>query len=126
VHPPALTVSELARVAVGAEPDRVVVDVQVQLPPVGVGGKPDVAAFGASGCQGNLGLHADESVDWVQLDLPGIVVGKANLRIGRELRLQPAAASGDVSALAESSLRRTARFGPPSRAVRFSRLNGQW
>ena len=43
------------------EPDRVVVDVQVQLPPVGVGGKPHVAALGAGGYQGNLGLHAHES-----------------------------------------------------------------
>jgi hypothetical protein len=57
-----LAVSELARVAVGAEPDRVVVDVEVQLPPVGVGGKPHVAALGAGGCQGDLGLHGHESM----------------------------------------------------------------
>ena len=47
---PALTVSELARVAVGAEPDRIVVYVEVELPPFRVGGKPHVSALGAGGC----------------------------------------------------------------------------
>lgn len=62
LHARGLAVSELAGAAVGAEPDRVVVDVLVQLPPFSVGGKPHVAALGAGGCQGNLGLHADESM----------------------------------------------------------------
>lgn len=39
-----------------------IVDVEVQLPTVGVGGQPDVAAFGADRCLRDLRVHGDESM----------------------------------------------------------------
>ena len=47
--------------------------VEVQPPPVLVGGKPHVTALGAGGCQGNLGLHTFDS-------RPSLVLAASRLR----------------------------------------------
>ena len=52
-------VAELSLVALRAEPNKLVVDVEVQLPAVPVGGQPHVAALGAGRCLYDLRLHDD-------------------------------------------------------------------